>query len=169
MLLGIDFGTTRTVVAAVDRGNYPVISFHGESGDAEEWYPSIIAARAGEMAFGLDAAARQNDPEWLMLRSFKRALARLGPESNVTLGGHTLAAVDLLTKFLTQLRHDLFARSNLRAKPGENFEAMISVPANSNSNQRFITMEAFRRAGFLVRGMINEPSAAGVEYAHHYS
>jgi hypothetical protein len=29
MLLGIDYGTTRTVVAAVDRGNYPVVSFHG--------------------------------------------------------------------------------------------------------------------------------------------
>ena len=169
MILGIDFGTTRTVVAAVDRGNYPIISFHGESGDAEEWYPSIIAARGDELAFGLDAAARQNDPEWLMLRSFKRELAKLGPESNVTLGGHTLTAIDLLTKFLTQLRRDLLERSNLRVKPKDGFEAMISVPANSNSNQRFITMEAFRRAGFAVRGMINEPSAAGVEYAHHYS
>lgn len=169
MLLGIDFGTTRTVVAAADRGNYPVISFHGESGDTEEWYPSIIAARGGEMAFGLDAAARQNDPEWAMLRSFKRGLARLGPESNVEVGGHTLTALDLLTRFLTQLRRDLSERSNLRLKPKESFEAMISVPANSNSNQRFITMEAFRRAGFSVRGMINEPSAAGIEYAHHYS
>jgi molecular chaperone DnaK (HSP70) len=146
-----------------------VISFHGESGDTEEWYPSIIAARGGEMAFGLDAAARQNDPEWAMLRSFKRGLARLGPESNVEVGGHTLTALDLLTRFLTQLRRDLSERSNLRLKPKESFEAMISVPANSNSNQRFITMEAFRRGGFSVRGMINEPSAAGIEYAHHYS
>lgn len=169
MLLGIDFGTTRTVVAAVDRGNYPVISFHGESGDATEWYPSIIAARDGELAFGLDAAARQNDSEWMMMRSFKRRLARLGPESNINVGGHALGALDLLTRFLAQLRRDLFERSNLRIKPKEKFEAMISVPANSNSNQRFITMEAFRRAGFTVRGMINEPSAAGIEYAHHYS
>jgi molecular chaperone DnaK (HSP70) len=169
MLLGIDFGTTRTVVAAADRGNYPVISFHGESGDAEEWYPSIIAARDGELAFGIDAAARQNDPEWMMLRSFKRGLATLGPESNIKVGDHTLTAIDLLTRFLTQLRRDLFERSNLRVKSKETFEVMISAPANSNSNQRFITMEAFRRAGFDVRGMINEPSAAGIEYAHHYS
>ncbi|HEX8089766.1 MAG TPA: Hsp70 family protein [Blastocatellia bacterium] len=169
MLLGIDFGTTRTVVAAVDRGNYPVISFHGEGGDTSQWYPSIIAARAGELAFGLDAASRQNDPEWMILRSFKRGLAALGPESKIELGGRVLTSLELLTSFLAQLRRDLYERSNLRAGPEEGIEAMISVPANSNSNQRFITMEAFRRAGFSVRGMINEPSAAGIEYAHHYS
>jgi molecular chaperone DnaK (HSP70) len=169
MLLGIDFGTTRTVVASVDRGNYPIISFHGEGGDTAQWYPSVIAARRSELAFGLDAAARQDDPGWVMLRSFKRGLAALGPESRVELGGHTLTALDLLTGFLAQLRRDLYGRSNLRVGPGEAVEAMISVPANSNSNQRFITMEAFRRAGFSVRGMINEPSAAGIEYAHHYS
>jgi molecular chaperone DnaK (HSP70) len=157
------------VVAAVDRGNYPVISFHTESGDTEEWYPSLVAARAGELAFGLDAAARQGDPQWTLIGSFKRGLARLGPESLIDLGGHALTALDLLTKFLAQLRRDLYERSNLRVEPGEPLEAMISAPANSNSNQRFITIEAFRRAGFSVRGMINEPSAAGIEYAHHYS
>ena len=46
---------------------------------------------------------------------------------------------------------------------------MIAVPANANSNQRFLTLEAFRRAGFQVRGLLNEPSAAGIEYAHHAS
>ena len=33
--------------------------------------------------------------------------------------------------------------------------------------ERFLTLEAFRRAGFQVRGLLNEPSAAGIEYAHH--
>ena len=42
-------------------------------------------------------------------------------------------------------------------------EAVIAVPANANSNQRFLTLEAFRRAGFQVRGLLNEPSAAGIE------
>src|SRR5215216_5829178 len=169
MLLGIDFGTTRTVVAAVDRGNYPVISFQAESGDTQEWYPSLAAARADELAFGLDAAARKDDAEWAVLGSFKRGLRAQGPDSVVSVGDHRLTAIDLLTRFLTGLRLALRERSNLRVEPGETFEAMISVPANSNSNQRFITMEAFRRAGFSVRGMINEPSAAGIEYAHHYS
>ena len=45
MLLGIDYGTTRTVVAAVDRGNYPVVSFHTADGDTQDWYPSLIAVR----------------------------------------------------------------------------------------------------------------------------
>jgi actin-like ATPase involved in cell morphogenesis len=44
---------------------------------------------------------------------------------------------------------------------------VIAVPANANSNQRFLTLEAFRRAGFQVCGLLNEPSGAGIEYAHH--
>ena len=66
MLLGIDYGTTRTVVAAVDRGNYPVVSFQGEQGDPQEWYPSLIAfSREGAgRAYGFDARARQHEAGW---------------------------------------------------------------------------------------------------------
>ena len=39
--LGIDFGTTRTVVARVERGNYPLVTFETEWGDGQEWYPSL--------------------------------------------------------------------------------------------------------------------------------
>ncbi|HMV82208.1 MAG TPA: Hsp70 family protein [Blastocatellia bacterium] len=166
MLLGIDFGTTRTVVAAVDRGNYPVISFQPEDGDTLEWYPSVAAAREEEIVFGFDALQKQGDDEWQMLRSFKRLLAAIGPEERIELGELRLTALELLTSFLSALRRDLLARSNLRLKRGKELEAMISVPANANSNQRFLTLEAFRRAGFAVRGMLNEPSAAGIEYAH---
>ena len=103
-----------------------------------------------------------------MIHSFKRELATLGPESPVQLGANTLSALQVLTEFLRQLRSDLCERSNLRVGPGEKLEALISVPANANSNQRYITLEAFRLAGFLVRSTLNEPSAAGVEYAHRY-
>jgi molecular chaperone DnaK (HSP70) len=167
MLLGIDFGTTRTVVAAVDRGNYPIVSFHPEDGDTLEWYPSVAAARDGAIVFGFDAAQKQGAEDWGVLRSFKRRLGTTGPDELVEIGGHRLTALELLTGFLSALRGDLLARSNLRVKRNEKLQAMISVPANSNSNQRFITIEAFRRAGFDARGMMNEPSAAGVEYAHH--
>ncbi|HXG63711.1 MAG TPA: Hsp70 family protein, partial [Blastocatellia bacterium] len=114
MLLGIDYGTTRTVVAVADRGNYPVVSFHNEGGDTQEWYPSLIAARDGELLFGLDAAARQGEPGWQMARSFKRELATLGPESKITLGNRSITAIELLTGFLARLRRDLAERSNLR-------------------------------------------------------
>src|SRR5262244_1118999 len=167
MLLGIDFGTTRTVVAAVDRGNYPVVSFHPEDGDTLEWYPSAAAARNGEIVFGFDAAQKQAEGGWSLLRSFKRRLGTIGPDERIEIGEHKLTALELLTGFLSALRSDLLARSNLRVKRNEKLEAMISTPANSNSNQRFITLEAFRLAGFEVRGMINEPSAAGIEYAHY--
>ena len=43
---------------------------------------------------------------------------------------------------------------------------MLGVPANANSNQRFLTVEAFRRAGFQVLGLLNEPSAAAIEFGH---
>ena len=44
--------------------------------------------------------------------------------------------------------------------------AMLGVPANSNSNQRFLTEETARAAGFEVLGLSNEPSAAAIEFAH---
>ena len=43
MRLGIDFGTTRTVVAQVDRGNYPVVRFLDPDGDVTDHVPSVIA------------------------------------------------------------------------------------------------------------------------------
>ncbi|MBI3681105.1 MAG: Hsp70 family protein [Acidobacteria bacterium] len=49
---------------------------------------------------------------------------------------------------------------------GHRLEAMIGVPANANSNQRFLTAEAFRLAGFDVLGVLNEPSAASIEFGH---
>src|SRR5262245_18790070 len=135
MQLGIDYGTTRTVVADVDRGNYPVVSFQTADGDTQDWYPSLIAARGDARLFGLDAAHRQDDPAWELLRSFKRQLATQGPTAQLALGSGSGTALALLTAFLTQLRRDLVERSNLRVTPHEALEAVIAVPANANSNQ----------------------------------
>ncbi|WP_228488951.1 hypothetical protein [Raineyella fluvialis] len=73
MRLGIDFGTTRTTVANVDRGNYPVVSFLDSRGDPQEFYPSVVALVGDELRYGFEAlaAAEQGAP---LLRSFKRAL-----------------------------------------------------------------------------------------------
>ena len=75
MRLGIDFGTTRTRVAAAIRGNYPLITFQAEHGDALDWYPSLSAAQGDWVAFGIGAQAVQYEPGWDLLRSFKRLLA----------------------------------------------------------------------------------------------
>src|SRR5690606_27645379 len=42
----------------------------------------------------------------------------------------------------------------------------VAVPANAASRQRYLTLEAFRRAGFTPVAMLNEPTAAAVELAH---
>src|ERR1700758_1599037 len=59
-------------------------------------------------------------------------------------------------------------RRGLHDRFGDNepLEAMLGVPANANSNQRFLTVDAFRRAGFSVLGLLNEPSAASIEFGH---
>ena len=164
MRVGIDFGTTHTVAAIVDRGNYPVVSFEG----VDTW-PSLIAANdAGDLRFGLDAAAVRHDPGWSVLRSFKRLLSDGGPRATVDLAGRCYLLADLFVGFLAQLKCDLQARSNAELAPGERVEAAISVPANASSAQRFLTLDAFTQAGFEVIALLNEPSAAGFEYAHRY-
>jgi molecular chaperone DnaK (HSP70) len=164
MRVGIDFGTTHTVVAAVDRGNYPVVSFDG----VDAW-PSIIAADpSGELRFGADAAAVRHQPGWSVLRSFKRLLTEAGPQTEVSLAGRDHRLADLLTGFLAQLKSDLQRRSNAGLALGETVEAAISVPANASSAQRLLTLDAFVAAGFHVVALLNEPSAASLEYAHRY-
>ncbi len=164
MKVGIDFGTTHTVAAVVDRGNFPVVSFDG----VDTW-PSIIAANdAGELRFGLDAAAVRHEPGWAALRSFKRLLNDAGPKTTVELAGRSYRLADLLAGFLAQLKSDLQHRSNVELSTGERIEAAISVPANASSAQRFLTLDAFTQAGFEVVALLNEPSAAGFEYAHRY-
>lgn len=164
MRVGIDFGTTHTVVAAVDRGNYPVVSFEG----VDAW-PSLIAANAaGELRYGAAAAAVRHEPGWSVLRSFKRLLNDAGPQTEVTLAGRDYRLADLLTGFLAQLKTDLQRHSNATLAPGEGIEAAISVPANASSAQRLLSLDAYVAAGFHVVALLNEPSAASLEYAHRY-
>jgi molecular chaperone DnaK (HSP70) len=168
MRLGIDFGTTRTRVAAVINGNYPLISFHSDEFESRDWYPSLIATQHGRAIFGLDALRVQYDSDWELCRSFKRFLENQDPQALVSIGTVQLPLIDWLTRFVSALREDLLHRSNLEVGRGGPLPAVVGVPANANSNQRFLTLEAFRNAGFEVLGMLNEPAAAGIEYAHRY-
>jgi molecular chaperone DnaK len=163
--LGIDFGTTRTVVAAVLDGRHPVASF--DLGEAYgTWLPGIAAWEDDRWVFGADAegALRQGRPG---LRSVKRAVSRLAPSDEVRIEGvRTTSALELATAFLGWIRAMLVTRGNLELREDEPLEAMVAVPANASSRQRFLTLEAFRGAGFGVLGMINEPTAAAIEFAH---
>ena len=103
------------------------------------------------------------------VRSLKRSLGELVPDAPLIIGSQAFPAFDMLIQYLSHLRADLYIRSNLEVSSKEPLETVIAVPANANSNQRFLTLEAFQRAGFRVLGMINEPSAAGVEFAHQHA
>jgi molecular chaperone DnaK len=169
MRFGIDFGTTRIVVAAVDRGNYPLVSFDCPDGSSRDWFPALAAFSvdsASERAYGWDAWAKQAEPGWATVRSLKRLLGETGPETPIRIGPHLFPALALYRELATALRHALLSRSNLSLPHGEALEIILGVPAHANSNQRFLTAEAFRLAGFEVLAMLNEPSAAAIEYGH---
>ncbi|MFL5374595.1 MAG: Hsp70 family protein [Myxococcales bacterium] len=164
MRLGIDFGTTHTVVALVDRGNYPIVSF-----EHADYVPSLVAASdEGTLRFGAQAAAAASEPGWTILRSFKRHLVDAGPETELQVGPRRMKVLDLFTAFLGHLRDELRLRSNAHLREKDRIEAAVSVPANASSAQRFLTVDAFRRAGFDVVALLNEPSSAGFEYAHRF-
>src|SRR6516164_588455 len=101
MRFGIDFGTTHTVVATCDRGNYPIVAFNDSAGDAHEFVPTVVAERAGELRFGHEALELAADPSWTVLRSFKRLLgAGARPDATICVGSTEIAVVELISRFL---------------------------------------------------------------------
>ncbi|MBC9824007.1 Hsp70 family protein [Terrabacter sp. MAHUQ-38] len=169
MDLGLDFGTTHTVVAYADRGNYPVVSFLDEHGDARDHFPSVVADDGGTLVYGFAAleAARRGMPS---ARSFKRLLAEPGitPATLMRLGDREVPLFDVLTGFFAAVLDALRSASSIegRLDGAAPARAMVGAPAQANSAQRFLTLEACRRAGFDVAGLVNEPSAASFEFAH---
>ena len=157
MRAGIDFGTTRTVVAVVDRGNYPVVTFEAPDGSSHEWFPTVVAVRGEQRVYGWEAWARQGEPDWTIVRSLKRLLEDAGPRTRIEIENQSVPLLQLLCEMGRAIRVQL---------PHEKIEVMLGVPANANSNQRFLTAEAFRGAGLEILGLLNEPSAASIEYIH---
>lgn len=168
MRLGVDFGTTRTVVAAVDRGNYPIVSFTDTHGDAVDHFPSVVARTDAGLVYGFEAVAQAASGA-PALRSMKRHLdgSALGPDSTITIGGTAVGLVDVVAGYLTALQHALRTASTVAEDlaPGP-IPAAVAVPAHAHGAQRFWTIEAFARAGFEVTRLVNEPSAAAFEYTH---
>ncbi len=169
MKLGIDFGTTRIVVAAADRGNYPLVPF--ENADSTfEWFPPLVALRAdgsrSQRLYGWDAWHAQGDSSWTIIRSLKRYLEDAGPETLLEAGGDAVPLAELMHGLLSEMHKQLTEHIGAAGEP---LEIMLGVPANANSNQRFLTVDGFRRAGFSVLGLLNEPSAASIEFGHRQS
>ena len=83
MKLGIDFGTTRTVVAAVEDGRHPVAAFD-EAGEYRAYIPGIAALRGGELLLGWEAARRWPTATYdHAIRSIKREIQTRMPDDEV--------------------------------------------------------------------------------------
>lgn len=163
MRFGIDFGTTRTVIAAVDRGNYPVLPVTDPEGDPQEYIPSVVALDGDRLVGGWEALALDSST---LVRSFKRLLSAgdASAETPVRLGEQERPLGEVLAAFAGVVVE------HLREHVGDgDIEIVLGVPANARSAQRLLTLDAFTRAGATVLGMVNEPSAAAFEYTHLHS
>lgn len=169
MRFGIDFGTTRTLIAAVDRGNYPIVGIDDHDGDQHEHIPSVVALDGDRIVCGWEALKHaQGRP--LLARSFKRLLAqpRVTSETPVTIGGTQRPLGEVLLAFARYVTDRIRNSSVMAGRDDEPIEAIVGVPANAHSAQRLLTLDAFGRAGVNVLALINEPSAAAFEYTHRH-
>lgn len=169
MRLGIDFGTTRTVVAAAVDGRYPVVSFDTEDGFVE-YLPGLATRASDGLKFGTEVstswegAARERP----LVRSVKAAISTAHPDEVIReVGGEGVSALTLTTEYLRYVRRMLLEHSNLELGDDEPLEAMVAVPAHASTRQRYLTLEAFQEAGFSVLGLLNEPTAGAIEYARN--
>jgi len=168
MRLGIDFGTTRTVVAGQEGGNYPIYSFSWK-GEVKEYIPSVVAAKGERLYFGWDALDLINEPDVFFLRSLKRLAGHLRPEDPLDLGPNlSVTMLEVITLFLSHVKNTILRYGNIPLRKKSPLDVVVATPANANSNQRYITLEAFKRSGFNVLAAMNEPSAAAVEFLHRY-
>ncbi len=166
MRLGIDLGTTRTVVAAVHEGRHPLATFDAD-GTTREWIPGVAVEERGEIHYGWDAVERVASASGVV-RSVKRAVADVAPDDPILALPSQPSALALLSGFVAHVIERVRDASSLDIETGEPIQAVIAVPANATSRQRWASIEAFRRAGVEVLSVLNEPTAAGIEYAHRH-
>lgn len=172
--LGIDYGTTNTVVVVADRGRYPLVPHVTDTAIGHvvrEVFPSMIVydRHSEKCLFGSDAERCLAQPEastrYIPLRSLKRQLRDYADGARVAAdlvpGG--LDMQELLGQFAAAT-FDSVRRSGVVAAD-EPLEAVLTWPANANGAQRHATRNAFRGAGYRVVGTLNEPSAAAIELA----
>jgi molecular chaperone HscA len=162
--LGIDFGTTRTVVATAEAGRYSVVAFETDAGFAD-YLPGVAVCTPDILCFGFEAMGLMHQAQ-AVVRSVKRSASQVPHDQPVPeLQEIGPSALDLVIRYLSFVRRMLLQSSNLEVEAAEPLQAMVAVPANASTRQRYLTLEAFQRAGFEVLGMVNEPTAAAIEFA----
>lgn len=150
-IIGIDLGTTNSL-ACVCREGKPVLI---PNSLGEMLTPSVVSVdENGEICVGAVAKERMISHPEASAASFKRYM---GTDKVFTLAGEQFTPQELSSFVLRQLQEDAE-----RFLGEEVTEAVISVPAYFNDNQRYATKEAGKLAGIHVERLVNEPSAAAL-------
>jgi molecular chaperone DnaK len=151
--VGIDLGTTNSVIATLDGGEPTVIP----NAEGQRTTPSVVAFKDGEVMVG-EVAKRQaiTNPD-RTIRSVKRHMG----DSNwkIEIEGKAYTPQEISARILMKLKRDA------EAYLGESItKAVITVPAYFNDAQRQATKEAGQIAGLEVQRIINEPTASSLAY-----
>ena len=151
--VGIDLGTTNSVVSVMEAGE-PAVIPNAEGGRTT---PSVVAfSKTGEVLVG-EVAKRQaiTNPD-RTIRSVKR---HMGTSWTVDIDGKKYTAQEISARILGKLKRDA------EAYLGDTVtQAVITVPAYFDDAQRTATKEAGQIAGLEVLRIINEPTAAALAY-----
>src|SRR2546429_468076 len=149
--IGIDFGTSNSVVANFQYGQAEVVP----NREGLKWTPSIVTLRRdGSLAFGQEA--KENFDEQRSIRSIKRLL---GSPERVPLVGQSLRTEQIAVMLFSLLKKDA------EQQISESFtKGVITTPANSKGLARHATKLCAGAAGLQVLTLINEPTAAAICY-----
>ncbi len=151
--VGIDLGTTNSVVSVLEAGDPVVIP----NSEGSRTTPSVVAfAKNGEVLVG-EVAKRQaiTNPD-RTIRSVKR---HMGTNWTIDVDGKKYTAQEISARTLMKLKRDA------EAYLGDTVtQAVITVPAYFDDAQRTATKEAGQIAGLEVLRIINEPTAAALAY-----
>jgi len=152
--VGIDLGTTNSVVAVLEGGEPTVIA----NAEGSRTTPSVVAfAKNGEVLVGEVAKRQAVTNADRTIRSVKR---HIGTNWTADIDGKKYTSQEISARILQKLKRDA------EAYLGEQItDAVITVPAYFNDSQREATKEAGTIAGLNVLRIINEPTAAALAYS----
>ncbi|GEL18388.1 molecular chaperone DnaK [Pseudonocardia asaccharolytica] len=152
--VGIDLGTTNSVVAVLEGGEPTVIA----NSEGSRTTPSVVAfARNGEVLVGQSAKNQAVTNVDRTIRSVKRHMGSSWATPDID--GKKYAAQEISARVLQKLKRDA------EAYLGEEItDAVITVPAYFEDAQRQATKEAGQIAGMNVLRIVNEPTAAALAY-----
>lgn len=156
-IIGIDLGTTNSEAAVVEGGRPVIIPSAEGNVFGGKNFPSVVAfTKEGETLVG-DTAKRQAvvNPE----RTIMRIKRKMGTDYKVTIDDKSYTPQQISAMILQKIKRDAETYLGSEVK-----EAVITVPAYFDDNQRQATKAAGEIAGLNVRRIINEPTAAALAY-----